>query len=65
MKKRKTDRVISSGAAGDVVVQMESDIDLGEVLDTRIYLTGEWWIAGCQREEFCRKLGHLIEEYRI
>ncbi len=60
-----SEMTISSDASGDVIAKMESDIYEGEVLDTRISLDGEWWIAGSQRNDFCKKLGDLIDEYRI
>lgn len=65
MIKKISKMFVSAGAAGDVIAQMESDVDVGEVLDTKVRLTGEWWIAGEKREEFCNKLGALIDEYRI
>jgi len=48
-----------------VTVEMIIDIIDGEYLDTAINMNGEFTVAGVCRVEFLKKLGSLIEEYRI
>ena len=48
-----------------VIIIMAVDVIDGEELDTYITLTGEFAVSGSQREEFVKKLGALIDEYRI
>jgi len=56
---------LSNGAAGPVIAHLRSDVIDGETLDTRVTITGNWWIAGGHIEEFTDKLSHLIDMYRI
>ena len=37
----------------------------GECLDTNVDMEGNFAVAGSKRVEFAKKLGELIEEYRI
>jgi hypothetical protein len=65
VRKTSETKTISSGAAGPVDLEMVIDRIDGEYLDTKVSLSGEWWIAGASRHEFAQKLGALIDEYRI
>lgn len=48
-----------------VSVHMTIDRIDGVDLDTAVSLRGKFAIAGYQREEFCKRLGELIDEFRI
>jgi len=56
---------LTKAISDNVSVEMKTDVYLGERLDTRIKVDGEWWVCGALRDEFCEKLGALIDEYRI
>ena len=51
--------------SANVEAKLISDIDAGEVLDTNVYLKGQFCIAGSNVNEFLSKIGDLIDEYRI
>ena len=61
IKKVEENRAISD----NVNLKMTIDHIDGEKLDTEIVVQGTWWVAGGEREEFAKKLGDLIDEYRI
>lgn len=63
--KKDHEKELSNGAAGPVIAHMRSDVIDGETLDTRITVSGQWWIAGGHIKEFTEKLSHLIDMYRI
>jgi hypothetical protein len=42
-----------------------SDLENGRVRDTKVTITGHFWIAGSDRKEFVEKLRNLIDQYEI
>lgn len=58
-------RTLEVSVSNDVTAHMIIDVFRGEHLDTCIEIRGQWVIAGIHREEFIRKLGELIDAYRI
>lgn len=55
----------TNSPSGGVTVDMEIDVIDGEKLDTRVTLSGEFWVGGSERMNFNRELGELIDKYRI
>lgn len=51
--------------SNDVEVEQTIEVIDGEHLDTHVKLSGAFAISGSQREEFLKKLGLLIDDYRI
>lgn len=49
----------------DVKLDMTVELIDGEYLDTHVDLTGSFWVGGNKRAEFAKKLGNLIDGYRI
>ena len=48
-----------------IEAELTTDIYNGERLDTRIEITGDFWIAGNTIEEFCDQLKKLVQEFFI
>ena len=61
------DKINSTTQVGHLTVSMESDVDNGEVLDTKVEVEGSLlcYVAGNQRDKFIQKLQGLVDEYRI
>ncbi len=55
----------SIAVSDNVMVDLTIDVFGVEELDTRVVIDGEFWVGGSQYDEFCKKLGALIDEYRI
>jgi len=49
----------------NVSVNMRVDRIDGEYLDTEVDIKGRFSVAGSRRVEFIKKLGELVEEFRI
>ena len=52
---------------GGITVQTDSEIDEGNVMDTKVLVSDGvlCWVAGENRETFIKKLQALVEEYCI
>jgi hypothetical protein len=60
--------LITLDSTDGIQLQVASDVDHGEILDTRIEVitTGTLcWVSGEHREAFIQALNHLISSYRI
>jgi hypothetical protein len=42
-----------------------SDVENGKLMDTKVTISGHFWIAGNTRDEFVEKLRNLIDQYEI
>ena len=49
----------------DVTATLNVDVFDGEKLDTSVSLNGVFCITWADKEDFFKKLGNLIDEYRI
>ena len=49
----------------NVKLSLECDVVDGEKLDTSVSMMGQFAISWKCKDAFCKKLGDLIDEYRI
>ena len=42
-----------------------SDVKNGRLMDAKVTVSGHFWIAGSDRDEFVEKLRNLIDQFEI